>query len=109
MPTTEVARSPTQAQSWSPILDDLITKIVAQRVGIKETELAMSVLVGLAENRIEASPEIILAAIQRLIRTGRLVGVDCQIGPDGYTFVLPAGSHVQVVMPVYVAHSGTRH
>jgi hypothetical protein len=109
MPVSSIVSSSVSAEAWSPAVDDLIIRLVEERQGVKESELTLCVMVELAENRIASTPHGVLDSIQRLVRDGRIVGVDCEFANGGYTFLLPARTKVMIAMPIHIIEERTLH
>jgi hypothetical protein len=87
------------------LVADWIVDIVTERAGIKETDLLLDILsdidgrVAMEDVLADVNIEMVYREIQRLIQQGRIVGVDCQIGDGGYTFLLPLGAKVHMIVP----------
>lgn len=109
MPASTIASPSVSAESWSPVVDDLIIRLVEERQGIKEAELTLCVMVELAENRIASTPLVVLQSIQRLVRDGRIIGIDCELVNAGYTFLLPARTKVMIALPIQIVETRTLH
>jgi hypothetical protein len=113
MPVQELVRPTDVPPCAVAFLDDLIIQIVDERSGIKETELTMDIMVDMDSRdlvfdptTVGISPEVIFIEIHRMIREGRIIGVDCEIGDGGYTFLVPARTKLRIAMPI---HDRTRH
>lgn len=115
MPIPVIDLSVDVSPSAITFLDDRIVQIVNERSGIKETDLTMDIMIDVKSNlddyfdpiTVGINAEIIFSEIHRMIQEGRIVGVDCEIGDSGYTFLVPSGTRLRVAMPVQ--DNRTRH
>lgn len=114
MPVPELVQPSRLPLSALAFLHDRIVQIVDERSGIKETELTLDIMLDLMSRDLLFDPiivgisaESIFIEIHRMIREGRIIGVDCEIGDGGYTFLVPAGTKLRIAMPIQDGR--TRH
>jgi hypothetical protein len=84
-------------------VDDRIIEIVTERPGIKETDLALDIMMDLTDRASGQDPiaddidtASIFDEINRMITSGRIDAIDCAIGDHDYTFLVPAAAKTSV-------------
>jgi len=104
MMTIQDTHKPTEAVAF---VDDRIIEIVNERPGIKESDLAIDIIMDLTDTMSSQSDPwaddidtaSIFNEINRMVVTGRIGAIDCVIGDqNGFTFLVPIASKTTVRM-----------
>jgi hypothetical protein len=89
------------------LLKDRMIEIITENQGMKETDLAVTVINNITGMGYQLSTEQIFNLISILITQGLVIAIDCQIRDTGCTYLFPLGTQIRTIIPVKDHH--TRH
>ncbi len=109
--TIQDTNNPTEAVAF---VDDRIIEIVNERPGIKETDLAIDIIMDLSDQTRDLWADdidtlSIFNEINRMVIIGRIGAIDCMIGDHGHTFLVPIASKTTFRFVMSVEDRWTRH
>jgi hypothetical protein len=97
------------------IIEQIIIDLVSKFNGIRDIELTMETMKKIPCETIEnfldqkSLATYIAKTIQNMIKSGQLIGIDCETPSGEYTYILPIGSRAKIALPIYVKEHKTKH